>query len=154
MSSRSCSLDHDHPHGHWSCYSLGGCRCDDCRAWRSREYRSTSDFYKAQRALAGRDVYVSAAGSVRRLQALACLGWSARHVAERTGVTEHHLSRVRRGGAGGQVRASVAAAIREAYEQLSMTVRDSRDGRKVTAVARRHGWRPPLDWDEEALDAA
>lgn len=146
MASQHCRLDHDHQHGTEYEYRHG-CRCDDCRAWRAADYAETADFYKRRRHMNGADVHVNAVGTIRRLRALACLGWSAAELAKRTGYSEIHISRTRRGINGDNVTVGFATTIRRIYDELSMTKRDTHHGRKTMAVARKNGWLPPLAWD-------
>src|SRR5690606_34292809 len=125
-----------------------------CVAWRREDYAKTADYYKKQRQLRGQDVFVPAAPTIRRLRALACLGWSASEISERSGYSEIHISRTRRGVNGDAVRVSLHTKIRQIYDELSMTKRDTHHGRKTMAIARKNGWKPPLAYDEGELDAA
>lgn len=149
---RDREINQDHPHGTDYWYRRG-CKCTSCSDWRHTNYEATSGFYKTKRAMAGKDVFVPAAPSVRRLRALARIGWSANCIATRTGFSEIHVSRTRRGVNGPGVRVSFDQAIRAVYDELSMTVRDTHHGRKTMTVARRNKWLAPLEVEDE-LDAA
>jgi hypothetical protein len=142
-----------HPHNE-TCYSRHGCRDAKCLAWRREAYRQSADYERLTRRLQGRNVCVPAAPTARKLRALACIGWSAAEIAARTGFSEIHVSRVRRGITGETVSVQFEGAVRDVYEALSMTVRDTHHGRKTMSVARRNGWRAPLDWDEGEINAA
>lgn len=144
---RDRGVDESRPHGTDYWYRRG-CRCQLCDEWRRAEYRSSADFYKKQRAASGVDVLVPAAPTVRRLRALARIGWSAQAIADRTGMTEFHISRTRRGINGPDVLASTDRAVRDIYEVLSMTVNDTHHGRKAMSVAKKNGWLAPLDWED------
>ncbi len=86
---------------------------------------------------------VSAAGTLRRLQALRALGWPETVLAQRLGVKRLRL------GQGGWVRRRVARAVRELYDELSMTPGPSQ---RTRARAVRAGLVPPLAWDDDELD--
>lgn len=93
-------------------------------------------------------VLVDSVGTVRRLQALAALGWSCGALAERLGTTSRALQPVVAGRTK-HVKAQRARAVRDLYDALSMTVGQS--ARTVTA-ARRNGWVAPLAWDDDTID--
>lgn len=94
---------------------------------------------------------VDGTGTRRRLQALACLGWTVHRLQEHTGCERQRLDQAMNGG---RVRRSTAVAVRDAYERLwntrpPATTRGERSaaGRAV-ARARRAGWAPPMAWDD------
>lgn len=100
---------------------------------------------------------VDGTGTMRRLQALACLGWSIKRLAARTTVDHQAL----RGALhGGQVLARTARAVVDLYEQLwdSPPVpdpgnwRDSGGINRTVNAARAAGWAPPIAWDDETID--
>lgn len=84
-------------------------------------------------------------GTLRRIQALARIGWTYRHIAA-AGQTSHRLEHL-----AGQkwVTHEVAAAIARAYDLLSMTPGPST---RTASRAERTGWVPPLAWDEDTID--
>lgn len=93
---------------------------------------------------------VDATGTRRRIQALACLGWTLTEQARRHGVTigsytqllDRHV-----------VLKSTADRIRALYDQLSMTVAPTGYGAtRVRNIAREHGWFAPLAWDDDIID--
>ena len=90
---------------------------------------------------------VPATGTVRRLQALAALGWDPALLAARAGLD---WAAVRRAPV---VAAGSAMLLARAYDRLSMTPAPAgpRTAR-VAASAARHRWAPPLAWDDEHLD--
>ncbi|MER6844781.1 hypothetical protein [Streptomyces platensis] len=92
--------------------------------------------------------FVSPVGTVRRLRALFALGHSRDELARLVGVTPTSISNLV-GGEYNTVRVGVAAAVRAAYDGLSMTVGSSTKNRLRAA---REGWAPPLAWDEDDLD--
>ena len=89
-----------------------------------------------------------AAGTARRLQALAYMGHSARTLAEGLGVPEHYARRVQSGLAATVPRA-LAADVSALYDALW----DKRGTSDASArMARRRGWCPPLAWDDDPGD--
>lgn len=86
---------------------------------------------------------VPAVGTLRRLDALRALGWPETVLAQRLGTKRLRL------GEGGWVRPWVARAVRELYDELSMTPGPSE---RTRSRAQRLGLAPPLAWDEEDLD--
>jgi hypothetical protein len=92
---------------------------------------------------AGRtDRLVESAGTVRRIQALMVLGWTAQLIGEYAGSSEDSVRVLLRRQ--GKCRASTARRIAAAYRQLSMTPGPSNRGR-IAALGK--GWVPPLAWD-------
>jgi len=89
---------------------------------------------------------LSAAGTVRRLQALAAIGWSLSALARQLGVSVQsvHHTRTR-----AKVRADKARAVRDLYQRLQLT-----PGGSVRTVrqAAQSGWLPPLAWDDDTID--
>jgi len=93
---------------------------------------------------------VPAVGAQRRVQALACIGWPSTHIAERVGTTQSHMSGLAKRR---RITASMARAIADVYDELAM--RPAPDGpytRKLRTYAKKHGWAPPLAWDDETID--
>lgn len=93
--------------------------------------------------------HISAAGTSRRLQAVAVLGWDTATLSRMTGVPATTLSKVRHGDAG-RVNAAAAAAVTAAYEQIGLS--RGPDRRTSMIAVRRHGWVSPLGWDDDAID--
>jgi hypothetical protein len=100
-------------------------------------------------------VRVDSTGTRRRLQALACLGWSLSRLADESGLDRQVLDGALRGRAvtAGHVRAVVAL-----YERLWDQPAPATDHRSRISVARtanrarREGWAPPAAWDDDAID--
>jgi hypothetical protein len=138
-----------HVHGTASAYSRDGCRCDDCRAAHSREFRRRSRgiAYGTWRPR------VPAVGSRRRLQALGTLGWGPPAIGARVGVSSTNLRRIRDGRAI-TVTAATVDAIKGAYDALWNTrptpTTPAERGAVVQILneARTHGWAAPLCWDD------
>lgn len=93
-------------------------------------------------------------GVVRRIQALARLGWSAPQISAECGVPYTTIARLRdqedrRWVGKDELRDAIAAA----YDALSMKVPPyTRWTVRVANVAAAAGWPPPLAWDEDAID--
>lgn len=104
---------------------------------------------------------VAAHGTVRRLRALACLGYSVSDIAEASGRSKKALEELRRGGEGAQyVHGDTALAVARVYDALWMTPKSGRGlnaqtrghiGQTIRSAARQ-GWVPPLAWDDATID--
>jgi hypothetical protein len=93
---------------------------------------------------------VDAIGSVRRVQALACLGWGFGAQERQAGLARTALRQVIRQD---RIRQSTAAAIQLVYDRLSMTPAPAgryADAARALAVSR--GWVPPLGWNDHEID--
>lgn len=142
-----CPADHKHGRSH-TCYNAHGCRCTPCRRAKAK-HRGTYD--RRSRELKGRDVWVPAIGSVRRLRALAVIGWSVQAVAERADLFPRSLGKVREGQRA-EVHKSTHFAIRRVYEQLEDHPRTTREGLITRTRALALGWLPPAMWDDPDRD--
>lgn len=92
-----------------------------------------------------------AAGTRRRMQALACLGWSLSEQSRRVGWTTQNYCALQTRD---QVNVGTARAVRDLYEQLSMTPAPEDKNGVVRARndAARKGYLPPLAWDDDLID--
>ncbi|MBO9555563.1 helix-turn-helix transcriptional regulator [Cellulomonas sp.] len=86
----------------------------------------------------------------RRVRALAAIGWPARDVASRAGVSIAVVADLT-AGRSTRVESRSDDSLRAVYEALSMTPGPSEQVRKVAA---RKGWVPPLAWDDIDTDPA
>lgn len=92
---------------------------------------------------------VDATGTIRRIQALAAIGWPVKTQCQRLGLSTrttwkitNHPSRV--------VTVRIRDAVRDLYNELSMTVPPpSQPTTLAKNHARRKGWPPPLAWDDD-----
>ncbi len=93
---------------------------------------------------------VDATGTRRRIQALACLGWTLTSQAEHIGwKVSNYTSLLGRG----QVMKATADKVLALYEELSMKRAPAGLGStRVRNLARARGWKPPLAWDDETID--
>ena len=89
-------------------------------------------------------------GASRRIQGLACLGWSAAAIAREADLDQDSVLRLRRGDHRRTERRTLAA-IAAACEQLWQRTPDSRGSSAANArnVAAREGWAPLLAWDDD-----
>lgn len=115
--------------------------------------------YKSLRELdlmAGRPRIVPAIGARRRVQALACLGWSNAEVARRAGMHPEHLPNLVNNAE--TITRRTAERIAKVYDELSMRFPPARTKQEKQAItyarniARLKGWFPPLAWDEDNID--
>lgn len=90
-------------------------------------------------------VAASGVGVVRRVQALAALGWPATEVARLAGLSPAEAARLAVSDPSGRVHPRVAAAVAATYARLHMTPGPSARAR---ARADALGWAPPLAWDD------
>lgn len=131
-------------HGTWAGYQIG-CRLDCCTtAARNYQKGRVIDAHR------GKPRTVSCIGTRRRIEALACLGWSGYDVSVRLGHGREWLRQVLMCD---QIHRRTHDRIAEVYEALSMTMptQDTAVRRQVVgrtkARARRKGWLPPLAWN-------
>ncbi|WP_156759529.1 hypothetical protein [Microbacterium karelineae] len=98
---------------------------------------------------------IDARGARRRVQALVALGWTLSAVAKRAGLSGPGVSDLTRAG---HCWAGTARAIRDVYEEMSMSLPPAetriqrRDVSIAKSMARREGWVPPLAWDDIDVD--
>lgn len=95
--------------------------------------------------------WVPATGTKRRLEALACQGWSQVDIARLAGLNANTLSRVVRDSPR-QVAAATADAVARVYLQLARLCRTDQTGRWVQARARKRGYLPPAAWTPWTID--
>lgn len=107
--------------------------------------RSTAEALLAVKAAdKPHDVMVPALGSVRRLQALAAIGWTMRDICTRAGI-QHRYGADLIWSKYPTMHADRAAAITKVYDELHMTPGPSSESR---TRARNRGWSPPLAYDD------
>ena len=135
-----------HAPGTAACYRNHACRCPDCRtanmAWQKP--------YKHE-VLSGRTRTIGSTGTMRRLQALAAIGWSTVELARQLGVTQGPLWRLMMQPH--RVRRETATRVAALYDRLWNQPPPA--GRGVAYArnsAARKGWPPPLAWDDDTID--
>jgi len=144
-----CPRSH-HEHGTWHAYANDGCRCPDCRtAWaRYMRDRTRRNAYAAANHAPLR---VHPAGTMRRLQALACVGWSSHDIATAVGTTPVVIRGWQHGTPTWIFRRS-ALKVAGLYDAVWDQPPPGRYGVKVRRLAARAGWVPPLAWDDDEID--
>lgn len=127
-------------HGTDYAYKQHHCRCADARN-AYRVYR--------KRIREGRHTprLVDGTGTRRRLEALAAIRWPSSEIAERLGRRAHRSVSLLRNCK--DVHVSTARRVAAVYDELSMTIGPSE---KTAQYAQKHGWVPPLAWDEDTID--
>lgn len=104
--------------------------------------------YRRRRYLAGQHLTVDALGTVRRIRALHCLGWSQRALAERLGVSAGRVGHMTIAKYP-RVNIDTATKVAALYEELCMTLPpETQFTRRMRNYARKQGWAPPLAWDD------
>jgi transcriptional regulator with XRE-family HTH domain len=130
-------------HGDARAYFSNRCRCPDAITDAGR--------YENRRrlaALAGRPYSVPAIGTRRRLQALAAIGWTYEHLAERLGCKRSNVAQLAHKEMT-WVRRDTALRVKALYDQLAMTPGPSAASARRAAAK---GWLPPLAWDDDLID--
>jgi hypothetical protein len=100
--------------------------------------------------------HVDATGTRRRVQALAAIGWSHANVSRYIGWEGTFLAQAMR--TRGKVHVDTAAAVRKAYDDLSMklppqtTTSERMSVARTLKLAERQGWLPPLAYDDGRID--
>lgn len=100
---------------------------------------------------------VNGRGTRRRLQALAAIGWNHHEIARRLGYPRWKVNKALESAyVDIRVHDDIAALYDELWDQQPPThTRAQRVGRSYAlTVARRHGWLPPLAWDDIDTDPA
>lgn len=140
-----------HRHGTARAYQADRCRCLRCAAAYSR-YQAHKRHRTHRHGTRTAATFRPAAGTMRRLQALAVLGWAASELAARLGVHEPNVLRWRAGSAGPMVTVATHRRVAALYEGLWDQPSTGRYARKVRNLALAHGWAPPAAWDDADLD--
>ncbi|WP_328657940.1 hypothetical protein [Streptomyces sp. NBC_00334] len=97
-----------------------------------------------------------AAGTTRRLQALAVAGWPTSRLARETGLAPSYLSRVLKGDLA-EVPVSMARMVAAVYVQLGAVSPGLSGVSHIAARAARERaaaalWAPPAAWDDDTID--
>jgi hypothetical protein len=128
-------------HGDRTAYKAHRCRCPDALA----DKRRSDKFYEAGIAVPH---FVPLLGPMRRLQALAAIGWDTHRLAGMLGVDPTWLGK-HRGGDRPYLTRPHAERIAALYDRLQGTPGPSARSR---TYARKFGWAPPLAWEDGAID--
>lgn len=95
------------------------------------------------------------AGTIRRVQALSCMGYSFKAIANMYGdVTGKYVSlqAVHHWTQEKALTHAVADAIVIVYDKVSMIPCEDPSAGRVARQAKKKGWAPPLAWDDETID--
>jgi hypothetical protein len=114
---------------------------------RKRIHRTTHDRIMALRPApydSPKTAWVPAVGTIRRIHALAAIGWPAVEVIKRTGINQSTISDISTKRVS-WVHAATALAVRRVFEELSST--NGGDVRSMTK-AKKLRWAPPAAWDD------
>lgn len=97
---------------------------------------------------------VDATGTVRRLRALTALGWNRKFLTARLGASSRTTWLLAlHPEENPLVKVATRDAVRELYDELSMQpAPNGPTATRIRSIARRHGWAPPLAWDDETID--
>lgn len=135
-----------HQHGTYTAYESDRCRCTRCALAYSRWKRAW---------LAGEDrerATIDGSGTRRRLQALTVMGWSPPELALRLGMNEQSVLRLRNSSTARRVLPATYGAVRDLYDQLWNRRSPGLHSQRLTNLALRKGWHPPLAWDDDEID--
>lgn len=91
---------------------------------------------------------VDATGTRRRLQALVALGWPQSAIADCMGISRKNLN-ILLHSSHATVQQRTHERALAAYRALSMR---PGPGKHARTVAEKHGWAPPLAWDDDTID--
>lgn len=128
-------------HGTLTMATTGRCHCDECRPVATR-YKKLYRLRKQR----GERVMVDVGPSLRKVQALQCLGHTRASIAAEIGTSAQSLSNIL---GRTTIKARTAARIDEVFRALEMTVApDSNGARQARRAAERGGWLPPLAYDD------
>jgi hypothetical protein len=131
-------------HGTQTAYRAG-CRCPDAIRDQSLAHKA----YRLRVISSGPQI-VDATGTRRRLQALQRIGWTQPDLAAMLGSREYEVYRWTQPSTvriARRTRNKVAAL----YARLSDTPKPNPDRRTIRR-AERHGWLPPIWWDDDTID--
>lgn len=136
----------NHVHGTVEAYGQDGCRCPDCRQAQAASLRR----YRRQKAY-GRwpDQWDTMHGTLRRLEGLTWMGYTAAELASRLDVNERWVRRMLKRSPDHVIRAATREKVKALYDDL-MT-RPAPSGRYAKFSRRRAeqlGWPSPWVWDD------
>lgn len=98
---------------------------------------------------------MSTLGTIRRIQALATMGWSVRAISRESGLHHGTLYKVM---ARDTTRISLAQDVADAYRRLSQlsppdgTPHERKSITETKRLAERNGWKSPMHWDTRTID--
>lgn len=144
MNVYTCPPDHKHALT-LCCYPAHGCRCSDCR-------HAHAEYMRGIRRLQQKPVTVPVLGTMRRLRALATLGWSTVAISEHTGIPSAQLWTYRKGQRK-RLNEGTARAIAHFYRDNCYTFApETHLTRSMIARAKAAGWASPIAWHDPDTD--
>lgn len=137
-----------HEHGTRAAYLRDSCRCHPCR--QANHYALAS--YKAGETWRERDdLYVPKQPTARRLQSLMRIGYSARDIGARTGMSTEHVQNLRN-GANPAVTAHIEARVRAAFRDLWDKPPTGPRAQAQRTKAAKLGYPLPIEVDDDNTD--
>jgi len=103
----------------------------------------------APHQLANPNAFIDSTGTIRRLRALARIGYGGTQVTQLLGIADRTALGTLYTGKAKKITAGKALAISELFDTLEMTEGPSRIARDR---AIKKGWPLPLQWDEDTID--
>lgn len=103
----------------------------------------------------GDGCFINAAGTHRRIQALATMGWPLARICARIGIRPSNMNTLLTQR---QVTVRMARTVREAYDQLwdkqpaTTNAYERGSVQRAKTLSARKGWAPPLAWDDDSID--
>lgn len=114
--------------------------------WPSKVNPKRYEYERQRDIAAGRPRLIPADATRRKVQALACYGWSLADIARDFGTTQQALQKSLRKD---MIRRATAEKVDAWYLAHEMTLApDTPYTRRTRAAASREGWRPPLAWED------
>lgn len=143
--------------GHGSLYPIlwdrGGSNPRERRPRRTRITRDLEQRILAIQPQLADGARIDATGTRRRIRALIAIGWTQTAIAARLGWTVQNLSaRMVQGTRGTEVTERTRKAVVTMYDDLWQQPQTGGHATRARALAARHGWPPPLAWDDDAID--
>ena len=139
----------DHSHGEW-CKYRHGCQCEECPKNISR---ASCERSRKRRLRAGKNATISARGVMRRLQALAAIGYSTGLISKSTGISEMNLTYMRIGKKP-LIFASTHVKVDKFYQEHKWKPLKGMYADRTRANARDRDWAPPVAWGNIDRDEA
>lgn len=130
-------------HGTRVAYDTYRCRCPDARAASSRARKA-----RAARQYRGGQGLVEPTGTVRRLRALAAIGWSPELLGRELSCTRQRVRHLRDARTP-HVNIATHATVKWLYARLADTPGTSD---RTRLHAERRGWLAPIWWDDDHID--
>ncbi|MFE7906511.1 hypothetical protein [Streptomyces albogriseolus] len=144
MSSPTCKHGHEWTPENTRTNKDGSRTCRACEKDRGRR----------KAGFTGTHEVIDAIGTVRRLQALAAIGYPVHETVARVGLSPWWAGNImKHGRSGGGVSRATADAVAALYEELRDVPAPDCKGSKITrTMAAKKGWAPPSAWSTASLD--